>query len=205
MSTAASGGDVGAGDVRDTRAVILGAARRTFLRGGFHRATVDEIARSAGLAHGTFYRYFRNKQAVLDGLLADTIASFTLPAQAPDGEDVFTAVRVDLAAYMSHFWDHRDLGVIWTEAARDDERVALARDRLRRPFLDRLEQSVRRGIDSGAVAPIDVALAARALVTMGEHYTLDWLGDDAVGFDVDSTAHTVALIWCRGLGFAVTD
>lgn len=190
---------------RDTRTVIMGAARRTFLTKGFHRATVDDITRAAELAHGTFYRYFRNKQEVLYGLMADTIASLSLPEPARDSENVFAAVRADLAAYLAHFWDHRDLGAIWMEAAGYDERIAGARDELRRPFLERVERSVRYGIDAGAIVPIDVTVAAQALATLGEHFTLDWLRTDASRTEMDAIAHTVALIWCRGLGFPVPD
>lgn len=205
MPTAEIDEQVHADHVRDTRAIILGAARRTFLRKGFHRATVDDITRSAKLAHGTFYRYFRNKQEVLHGLMADTISSLTLPKRDPGGEDMFTAVRTDLGAYFSHFWEHRDLAVVWMEAAGHDEKVALARDRLRRPFLERIEKSIRWAIAEGDIPPIDVTVATRALATLGEHFALDWLGPETDGTDLDDCAHTVALVWCRGLGYSVSD
>lgn len=192
-----------AGRNRETRDSILEAARLTFLRKGFHRATVDDIMRSARLAHGTFYRYFRNKQEALYGLVADAMSSIALPEHDWAHEDMFTAVRADLAAYFRHFWENRDLCVVWMEAAIYDEKITAARDRLRRPFLERIESSIRWGIGEGIIPPIDVAVATRALATMGEHFTLDWLGPDAAEVDTDDIAHTVALIWCRGLGFPV--
>lgn len=205
MPTADIDESVHAERARDTRAVILDAARLTFQRKGFHRATVDDITRSAELAHGTFYRYFRNKQEALYALVSDAISSIALPEHAWDGEDVFTAVRADLAAYFGHFWKHRDLCVVWMEAVSYDEKIAASREQLRRPFLDRIERSIRWGLSEGVIPPIDVTVAAQALATMGEHFTLDWIGSDAVRADTDAIAHTVALIWCRGLGFPVED
>lgn len=190
---------------RDTRAVVLAAARRTFLRKGFHRSTVDDITRSAKVAHGTFYRYFRNKQEVLYGLMADAVATLSLPDRDWENEDVFEGVRADLAAYFTHYWDHRDLGVIWMEAASYDEKVAAARDQMRRPFVERIETSIRWGVRHGRIPPIDATIAAQALTTMGEHFSHDWLAVDARGVDIDTIAHTVALIWCRGLGFPVPE
>ena len=43
------------------RSEILDAARRVFARRGFAEATVDEIAREAGIAKGTIYLYYKSK------------------------------------------------------------------------------------------------------------------------------------------------
>ena len=51
------------------RAQILKAATRIFAQKGFHRATIKEIAREAGLADGTIYLYFENKNALMLTLL----------------------------------------------------------------------------------------------------------------------------------------
>ena len=45
-------------------AEIVGVARKVFARKGFHDATVDEIAETAGLAKGTVYVYFRSKRSL---------------------------------------------------------------------------------------------------------------------------------------------
>ncbi len=44
---------------------LLAAARTTFVRLGFDRATVRDIAREAGVAQGLLYNYFRNKDDLL--------------------------------------------------------------------------------------------------------------------------------------------
>ncbi len=52
----------------DTHAVrerVLEVARRHFATYGYRRAGVADIARDAGVAAGTLYRYFRNKEDLL--------------------------------------------------------------------------------------------------------------------------------------------
>lgn len=57
---------------------IVAAALEVFARRGFAAATIDEIAREAGLGKGTVYQYFDSKEnlffagfrAVVDGMLA---------------------------------------------------------------------------------------------------------------------------------------
>jgi AcrR family transcriptional regulator len=48
---------------------ILDAATRVFAEKGVHRATIKDIARAAGIADGTIYNYFANKDALLIGIL----------------------------------------------------------------------------------------------------------------------------------------
>ena len=51
------------------RKQILDAATQVFAEKGFHRATIKEIARVAGIADGTIYTYFASKTEVLLGIL----------------------------------------------------------------------------------------------------------------------------------------
>ena len=54
---------------KDTRKKLLDAGKGVIFRKGFHGARVSDITASAGLAHGTFYLYFRSKEDFLLELL----------------------------------------------------------------------------------------------------------------------------------------
>ncbi|MBI5878705.1 MAG: TetR/AcrR family transcriptional regulator [Chloroflexi bacterium] len=49
----------------ERRAQILTAAARVFARKGYERATIADIAREAGVASGSIYRYYKNKGDLL--------------------------------------------------------------------------------------------------------------------------------------------
>jgi AcrR family transcriptional regulator len=51
------------------RTQILDAAAQVFAARGFHRTTVRDVAKAAGVADGTIYNYFENKTALLLGIL----------------------------------------------------------------------------------------------------------------------------------------
>ena len=55
-------------DQRDKRSRLLEAALSLFEAKGFDAVTVPEIARAAGVATGTVYLYFRDKQALVNAL-----------------------------------------------------------------------------------------------------------------------------------------
>ncbi len=78
------------------RREILQAAKDVFSRGGYHEATLDEIARHAELAKGTIYNYFSSKEDLFEGLLAslmDGMEALALQAlETPGGiREKFTA------------------------------------------------------------------------------------------------------------------
>src|SRR5215213_10573608 len=51
------------------RVQILDAATTVFAQRGFHRTTIRDVAKAAGVADGTIYNYFENKTALLLGIL----------------------------------------------------------------------------------------------------------------------------------------
>ena len=59
----------------DTRSRLLAAARQAFADLGYGRARVEDIVARAGVGHGTFYAYFRNKRAALAALISENAAT----------------------------------------------------------------------------------------------------------------------------------
>ena len=53
------------------RRQILEGARRVFLRDGFDGASMNEVARAAGVSKGTLYVYFTSKEELFAALLRD--------------------------------------------------------------------------------------------------------------------------------------
>ncbi len=68
--------------VADKEAAIIKAARELFIQGGVAKTTIAGIAKQAGMADGTVYLYFKNKEAVAHAVLSDFYADLTQKAQA---------------------------------------------------------------------------------------------------------------------------
>lgn len=65
------------------RQQILDGARRVFIELGFASSSVEKIAKAAGVAKGTIYNYFDNKEALFVALIAGECGGEThLPALA---------------------------------------------------------------------------------------------------------------------------
>jgi AcrR family transcriptional regulator len=52
----------------ERHARILDAAERCFVRSGFHRTTMQDIAAEAKMSPGNLYRYFQSKDALVAGI-----------------------------------------------------------------------------------------------------------------------------------------
>src|ERR1700758_2029498 len=90
------------------RTQILAAAIKVFSEKGFHRATIRDVARAAGVADGTIYNYFANKADLLMGLLDrlnDTErrpASLAQAVQAPLSDSIRAYLRERVEALWSN-------------------------------------------------------------------------------------------------------
>ncbi len=58
-------------DENETHAALMSAGREVFPRLGYHATRVDDVTAEAGVAHGTFYRYFDSKDELFAVLAAD--------------------------------------------------------------------------------------------------------------------------------------
>jgi AcrR family transcriptional regulator len=61
--------------------LVLGAAEECFAEGGID-VSVDEVARRAGVGHGTVFRRFPTKEALLDAVLGKELDRMVVFAQA---------------------------------------------------------------------------------------------------------------------------
>ena len=163
---------------------ILDAATQVFAAKGFEAATIREIARLAGVADGTIYTYFKNKAALLLGIL-DRLNETEQRREhltLPEGAKVADFVR----AYMHHRFN------VFSQIGFDAFRVlfgellvnAELRDQYRRETLEptfmSAEAAVRGWQASSPQDAIDPALGSRALAGLVLGTLLLRLLDDPV-------------------------
>lgn len=60
-------------DVEDTRDRIIAAARELFGQSGFYSVSLDDVAKTAGVARATVYYQFESKSGLLDAVVAAII------------------------------------------------------------------------------------------------------------------------------------
>lgn len=148
--------------VEERRQQIQDAAAACFRRSGFHGASMQEIARAANLSVGQIYRYFENKEAIIEAIveqdLADKREKFAEFYET--SEDLAQHMVENCAGAIDKFWDRERAALmleVLAEAARNpkvaailhrrDEQehdlMALFRERIRRPGWSEEETELR--------------------------------------------------------------
>jgi AcrR family transcriptional regulator len=106
------------------REQILSVARDVFARRGYHNATIDDIALTAGVARGTFYLYFDDKRAIFSELIDRFATQITSSIQRivtddptrPVARQVHDNIRAILATCLG---ERAMTKVLFTDAAGD--------------------------------------------------------------------------------------
>ena len=111
----------------DQRAEILAAARRCFVRNGFHRTSMQDVFAEAGKSAGAVYRYFPRKEDMIVGVAAQNLDDVTEVLRAAltrgDGERGAGEVMAELLEAVIE--RHRDKQLaamalmVWSEALRN--------------------------------------------------------------------------------------
>ena len=118
--------DVGANRALDA---LLTSGRDVFVERGYHTTRVDDLVTAAGVSHGAFYRYFRNKDELAQILTGRAMqhAAGAL-AEIPDvlsGDPAAgrSALRVWLRRYVAAQAQDAAMLRVWLDAALQDPRL----------------------------------------------------------------------------------
>jgi TetR/AcrR family transcriptional repressor of uid operon len=166
---------------------ILDAAEACFAQSGFHRTTMHDICKLAGISPGALYVYFDSKEALIEGLTErDRIEFAERFAQVAEATDFLGALR-----HLGESYVHPDrtlkarLGAeIGLESTRNPRIGAIYRrfdDEVRENF----ERLFRRLEAAGLIAPeLDIGKLADVVMLIGDG--MFWR--HAVRADIDSSA-----------------
>lgn len=120
-----------------TRSRLLSALQAILERGDPSAVTPDAIAREAGVAHGTFYRYFSDRSDALRAFAEHIRATRGFPEDALRSDVMNRAqARADLRAWVTHrLTDAAERGAIirvWYALMASDERLSAFKEERRR-------------------------------------------------------------------------
>lgn len=195
---------------RRMRARLLIAAREVFERDGFLDARVTDISAAAGVAHGSFYTYFRSKTEVFRALLAGTMDDLyaSLGGDSRDGEEDSRdrsedpVSRIDRAnrRFVAMYRQNTALMALFEQVTTFDPEVRALRQSARERMVGRVRHSIEQlQADGQVAADLDADYSAHALVAMVNglvHYWLVLGGD----FDEDRVVGTMTRLWAQALG-----
>lgn len=163
---------------QETRRRLLEAGTALFAERGLHGVTSARIARRAGVATGTFYLHFKDKEALFRAIvfaaLRDLFARQDRAAadEAPGSDGELRARTAELLAFAE---DNRDL--IRVVFGRGGESSTLGEEVLD-AILPGIEERIRRRSGEGRAPPgLNASVAAQAHAAMLTRVVAWWVED----------------------------
>jgi AcrR family transcriptional regulator len=153
--------------VDDKRQRILEAARERFRYYGVKKTTMQEVARDAGVAVGTLYLYFKDKDDLLVACTEEYVvrhrrqAEAILASDAPAGEKLRRYVLDRFRAARGTRTGYRHAAELAREVLRARPERRLDEGRMMAEYFARI---LRQGVDSGELHADDPERDARVLL-----------------------------------------
>jgi len=167
----------------DKRGRILDAAVIEIARSGYQNTTVARIARRAGVADGTIYLYFENKEAILAAVFDRAMDHFIAEGilEISPGEDACVRLEEIVRLHLELVGQDHDLAVILQVELRHSLHFMdmFSRNRLR-IYLGILASLIEHGRASGVFrTTLEPMEAAKMVFGVLDQAVTDWiLADD---------------------------
>lgn len=174
---------------------ILRAAISVMARSGYHNAQISRIAKAAGVADGTVYLYFKNKEDVLISLIRDGINKIIQQCERELVPELDARAKLEriISLYFRELNGDPDFATVSQVYLRQvDANIRRQIGDIMKPFNDILDATVNQGVAEGQFpADINRRIARRmvfgtmdetvtAWVLTGSKYDLEALASDVV-------------------------
>ena len=154
------------------RAAILDAALDVFSAHGFRGATIDQIARAAGLSKPNLLYYFPSKEAIHSALLSGLLDTWLAPLRAmdPDGDplsEILAYVRRKLQ--MSRDYP-RESRLFANEIVQGAPRIYAVLSGDLKSLVDQKTDLIDTWIEDGKLAPVNTYHLLFSIWSLTQHY-----------------------------------
>ena len=173
-------------DALRNRERLLAAARAAFAEDGVD-ASLEEVARRAGVGIGTLYRHFPAREALVEAIVDEKLAAWLAAAEhAAARKDAWRGLQDYLAQLVELQLEHRALRDVLVEHSGAEGRLEPVRERVR----ELLDNLIRRAHDDGSL---------RRDFTSADLTVLGW----SLGRVIEATADVAPRAVYRHLHFAL--
>jgi AcrR family transcriptional regulator len=186
---------------------LVNSAERVFAKKGFLETRMSDIAKQAGVAHGTVYTYFDSKEDVFLAVATravEDILSRSVIIVADQPSDPHASIHVAAGSIVDAYRDHAAILGSLTIVASFDDRASSLRQFLTVELIDRADRVINSFQRAHlADAELNRPALATALGAMAESFTYTSVVQQN-SLTRDEIVDTLAHIWIRSIGLRRT-
>ena len=187
----------------DKRSRILKAAVKVFAQKGFYNAKVAEIAQNAGVADGTIYLYFKNKDEILISIFDEEMASFITKAkkEIEGSSDIIEKIRVFVRTHLGFVRKNPELAqVLQVELRQSHKFIKEYTGSSLREYLNLIGDLLVEGQKQGRIRnDIHPGLIKRAIFGALDEIATHWVLLRNGKYDLHKSADQIADIFIKGV------
>ena len=180
---------------------ILKSAGEVFAEFGFHKATISQIAAQAGVADGTLYLYFKNKDDILYQFISvKTEQVFNKMHLAVEkGKTAEEKLRYLIYCHLEEFQNDKNMAIIFQSEVRYFREIESQIKDISKMYLDLLSEIIEQGQIEGSMRQdLFVGLVKRFILGAVEGVISTWVSADG-RYDLVSMADPLVDLYLTGL------
>lgn len=157
---------------------ILDAATEAFAEYGFFNSQISKIAKLAGVADGTIYLYFKNKEDILISLFTERMGQF-INEICQEIEECRSAkerlLRI-IKTHLRYMQENRSLAMFaQIELRQSNPKIREAISGPLREYFQRIEQVLTEGVNNGEFMLPDIKVGRQMLFGTLDAMVSDWV------------------------------
>lgn len=182
---------------------IIDAAVVVIAENGYHQAQVSKIAKQAGVADGTIYLYFKNKEDILISLFEEKMGVF-LEKIEKNIEGKLTATEKLLVLIETHLSllseDHHLAIVTQLELRQSIKELRLKINNVLKGYLQVIDKILIEGKETGEFSKdLDVRLARQMIFGTIDETVTSWVMNEEK-YDLKALAPQIHRMFIKGVG-----
>ena len=161
---------------------IVDAAVIVIAKNGYHQAQVSKIAKEAGVADGTIYLYFKNKEDILISIFAEKMAIFVENVEKILKKEISTSEKL-FKMIDNHFrllHEDRNLAIVTQlELRQTNKELRIRISDVLKEYLTLLDIILQEGMDNRTLDnSIDIRLARQMVFGTIDETITSWVMKD---------------------------
>ena len=157
---------------------ILDAATTAFAEYGYFSCQVSKIAKLAGIADGTIYLYFKNKEDILVSLFTDRMGQFINEISQATGKYETTQERLlcIIRTHLRYMQENRSLAIVTQiELRQSNPEIREAISGPLREYFHLIEQVLAEGVRRDEIILADIKVARQMFFGTLDAMISDWV------------------------------
>lgn len=181
---------------------IIDAAVVIIAENGYHQAQVSKIAKQAGVADGTIYLYFKNKEDILISLFEEKMGSFVekIDEMIAGKETAAEKLLMMIEAHFDLLSNDRHLAIVTQlELRQSNKDLRLRINDVLKGYLKVIDKILIGGKENGEFSSLlDVRLARQMIFGTMDETVTSWVMNDQK-YDLNSLGKSVHHLLINGL------